>query len=137
MDEHERADARSTPSAPPPDRRASPGALERANHPHTADAVATLSVLLVLGAATAFLAWPRSVDDESKCRALFDRWTELRIRQAEPSVAGAELEHRKESARSTAARGDAYARCVQHADRDALLCSERAHSIDELERCFP
>lgn len=105
--------------------------------PHLSDAVATLGVLAVLATTAATLAWPRSVDDEAECRALFDRWTELRIRQAEPMIAGAELEHRKEAARSSAERGDAYRRCVEHADREALACSERANGIDELERCFP
>lgn len=101
------------------------------------DAIATVLVLSVLGVALAILVWPRGVDDEAQCRALFDRWTEMRIRQAEPKVTGAELEQRKEKARSLAERGDAYARCVEHADRDALRCSERANGIDELERCFP
>jgi hypothetical protein len=138
LDERERSDAEGVRDTAPGELRPTvqPVSTPR-TPPQAADAVATVLVLFVLGVSLAMLVWRRGVDDEAECRALFDRWAEMRLRQAEPAMTGAELEHRKEKARSSAERGDAYKRCVEHADRDALLCSERAGGIDELERCFP
>jgi hypothetical protein len=103
---------------------------------HLPDALATIALLGVLGVAALVLAWPAPAD-EGHCRAAFDRWATLRMQQAEPRIAAGDLERRREAARERAQREGAYERCLREADARALACTERAQSIDELERCFP
>jgi hypothetical protein len=97
--------------------------------------VATIS--LVIGAVLVSIFSGRAADGTSeRCVALLDRFVELRLLAADPKTTPLVVEEHQAEAREQARRSHALERCQRRLTQDSAACADRAHSADELERCF-
>ena len=115
-------------------------ALDEARHRSVArDAAATLAILtLVGGAAGLSLCRGRAAPEaEAACAQILDRYVEMRQFAADPKASRHLVEEKKQDARVLALRDGALLRCTRSLSAESAACAEKAHSADELERCFP
>ncbi len=103
------------------------------------DAAATFALLaLVGGAAGLSLCRGRGAPDaEAACARILDRYVEMRQFASDPKAPHHLVEEKKEDARKVALQGGALLRCASSLSAESAACAEKAHSADELERCFP
>jgi len=71
-----------------------------------------------------------------RCAALLDRFVELRLLAVNPKTSPFVVEQKQTEARAEAERSRALEQCERSLTEDSAACADRAHSADELERCF-
>lgn len=103
------------------------------------DAAATIAVLALLGGAvTISMCRGHGAEDvETACARILDRYVEMRQFASDPKAPHHLVEEKKEEARALAIREGALARCARSLSAESAACADKAHSADELERCFP
>jgi hypothetical protein len=93
----------------------------------------------VLSVAGAFLlaACQKPLSD-TECERLLYRYTEMLVREEQPSATPEEIAHAVEQARRAAAEDPRFemAECPQRVPRRQFECAMNAPSVDAVERCL-
>ncbi len=95
--------------------------------------VATIAIAVFVGTCRG----PAAQRSEERCAAILDRYVELRERAVDPRPRSHLIAEHQEASRELAARAGELRRCAESISSASAECAEKAHSADELERCFP
>jgi hypothetical protein len=73
-----------------------------------------------------------------ECRRLLDRYTEMLVREEEPTATPERIAHALEQARRAADKDVRFemAECPRRVPRRSFVCAMSAPSVDAIERCL-
>lgn len=76
--------------------------------------------------------------DDAECRRLLDHYTELLVREEQPSASPEEIARALEDARRVATedRRFQWSECSKRVRRSSFDCAMAAGSVDAVERCL-